>query len=32
MGRNNVRDVAIAGRIITEIILATSAPRRMQST
>jgi len=27
-----MRDVAIAGRIITEMIQATSAPRKMQST
>lgn len=32
MEKNNVRDVAIAGRIITEMIQATSAPSKMQST
>jgi hypothetical protein len=32
MEKNNVRDVATAGRIISEMIQATSAPRKMQST
>jgi hypothetical protein len=32
MEKNNVRNVAIAGRIISEMIQATSAPSKMQST
>ena len=32
MERNNMRDVAIAGKIINEMLLATSDPRKMQGT